>query len=206
MLETTYRYTSTPWMDSATAINSLGEDATVCTNEYGVVMEMSITSFSNVAALKADPLIEHGLTEFTAVDLVICQSATAREGVETLCSLIDEFGSSEINIAFISDQKETWYVEMYGGHQYAAVRLPADRVCVFGNEFSMEYLSDYEDSIVSQKLESLPEEKGFAVYGKNKGKKELNLLDTYSGDEVVTNYLLASGEINHLESGENRQS
>jgi hypothetical protein len=70
----------------------------------------------------------------------------------------------------------------------------------------MEYLSDYEDSIVSQKLESLPEEKGFAVYGKNKGKKELNLLDTYSGDEVVTNYLLASGEINHLESGENRQS
>ncbi len=193
-------------MDSATAINSLGEDATVCTNEYGVVMEMSITSFSNVAALKADPLIEHGLTEFTAVDLVICQSATAREGVETLCSLIDEFGSSEINIAFISDQKETWYVEMYGGHQYAAVRLPADRVCVFGNEFSMEYLSDYEDSIVSQKLESLPEEKGFAVYGKNKGKKELNLLDTYSGDEVVTNYLLASGEINHLESGENRQS
>ena len=102
--DTTYRYTSTPWMDSATATNGLAHDATVCANEYGVVMEMSITSFSNKAALAADPLIEHGLSEFTAVDLVICQSATAREAVEVLCGLIDEYGSSEVNIAFIADQ------------------------------------------------------------------------------------------------------
>ena len=61
--DTTYRYTSTPWMDSATATNGLAHDATVCANEYGVVMEMSITSFSNKAALAADPLIEHGLSE-----------------------------------------------------------------------------------------------------------------------------------------------
>ena len=46
---TTYRYTSTPWMDSTVAMNGLGHDATVCTNEYGVAMEMSITAFSNKA-------------------------------------------------------------------------------------------------------------------------------------------------------------
>lgn len=182
---TTYRYTSTPWMDSATALNGLGKDATICENEYGVVMIMSITSFSNAAALQADPLIDHGLTEFTAVDLVTCQSATAREGVEVLCSLLDQYGSSEVNIALIADQKETWYVEMYNGHQYAAVKLPEDRVCVFGNEFSLEYLSDYEDSIVSPELESLAAENGFAVYGRE---NELNLLASYSGDEVVSNY------------------
>ena len=182
---TTYRYTSTPWMDSATALNGLGKDATICENEYGVAMIMSITSFSNAAALQADPLIDHGLTEFTAVDLVTCQSATAREGVEVLCSLLDQYGSSEVNIALIADQKETWYVEMYNGHQYAAVKLPEDRVCVFGNEFSLEYLSDYEDSIVSPELVTLAEENGFAVYGRE---KELNLLASYSGDEVVTNY------------------
>lgn len=82
--ETTNRYTSTPWMDSATKINGLGSDATICANEYGVSMIMSITSFSNKAALEADPLIEEGLTEFTAVDLVVCQSKTAREAVEVL--------------------------------------------------------------------------------------------------------------------------
>lgn len=182
---TTYRYTSTPWMASATAANGLGSDATVCTNEYGVAMIMSITSFSNAAALKADPLVEHGLSEFTAVDLVTCQSATAREGVEVLLSLIDTYGSSEVNIALIADQKEAWYIEMYNGHQYAAVKLPDDTVCAFGNEFSLEYVSDYSDCILSEELESLAKDNGFAMYGKN---GELDLLATYSGDEVVTNY------------------
>lgn len=142
-------------MDSATAANGLGSDATVCTNEYGVAMIMSITSFSNAAALEADPLVEHGLSEFTAVDLVTCQSATAREGVEVLMSLIDKYGSSEVNIALIADQNETWYVEMYNGHQYAAVKLPSDMVSVFGNEFSLEYVSDYDDNIISPELEQL---------------------------------------------------
>lgn len=182
---TTYRYTATPWMDSAIALNELGKDATVCTNEYGVSMIMSITSFSNAAALKADPLVETGISEFTAVDLVVCQSATAREAVEVLCHLIDNYGSSEVNIAMIADQKEAWYVEMYNGHQYAAVKLPADAVCVYGNEFSLEYVSDYDDVIMSPDLEKSAVENGFAVYGNN---QELNLLKTYSGSEVVTDY------------------
>ncbi len=182
---TTYRYTSTPWFDSTVKQNGLGQDATVCTNEYGVAMIMSITSFSNEAALNTDPLLEHGLSEFTAVDLVTCQSKTAREAVEVLASLIDEYGSSEVNIALIADQSEAWYVEMYNGHQYAAVKLPSDMVAAFGNEFSLEYVEDYEDCILSDKLESLAKDNGFAVYDKN---GRLNLLKTYSGDEVVTNY------------------
>ena len=182
---TTYRYTSTPWMDSANALNGLGKDATVCANECGVVMIMSITSFSNAAALKADPLVEHGISEFTAVDLVTCQSASAREGTEVLASLIDEYGSSEVNIAFIADQKETWYIEMYSGHQYAAVKLPKDVVSVFGNEFLLEYASDYEECIFSPGLEEIAKDNGFAVYGRD---NELNLLSTFSGPEVVTNY------------------
>ena len=47
---TTWRYTATPWMDSANALNGLGKDATVCANERGVAMIMSITSFSCSAA------------------------------------------------------------------------------------------------------------------------------------------------------------
>ena len=182
---TTYRYTSTPWFDSTTKQNGLGQDATVCTNEYGVAMIMSITSFSNAAALDADPLIEHGLSEFTAVDLVTCQSKTAKEAVEVLLSLIDEYGSSEVNIALIADQKEAWYVEMYNGHQYAAVKLPSDMVAAFGNEFSLEYVEDYEEYILSDKLVSLAKDNNFAVYDEN---GRLNLLKTYSGEEVVTNY------------------
>lgn len=182
---TTYKYTATPFMNSTTEYNGLGNDAAVGTNEYGVAMTMSITSFSNNASLTADPLVEDGLTEFTANDLVVCQSKTAREGVEVLLGLIDKYGSSETNIAIIADQKEVWYVEIYTGHQYAAVKLPADKVSAFGNEFSLEYLSDYEDNITSEKLISLAEEKGFAKYGKN---HEINLYDTYSGKEITTEY------------------
>ncbi len=129
--------------------------------------------------------MKEGLCEFAANDLVVCQSKTAREGVEVLLGLIDEYGNAESNIAIIADQNEVWYVEMYGGHQYAAVKLPKDQVAVFGNEYSLEYLSDYEESITSENLTKLPEEKGFAVHGRN---GELNLYDTYSGKEITDDY------------------
>lgn len=183
---TTYRYTATPWMESATKYNGLESDAAGCANECGVVMTMSISAFTREEALKADPEPENGLTEFTADDLVICQSATAREAVEVLTGLIDRYGSSESNIALISDQKETWYVEMYTGHEYAAVKLPSDMVCVFGNEYSLEYLSDYEESIVSEHLESLAKDNGFAVYGRD---GELNLLKTYAIDTIQYSHM-----------------
>ena len=188
--KTTFRYTETPFMDSHYLTVKDGQrDATACVNEYGVIMTMSVTAFSNDAAMKADPWAEKGLIEDTADNLVICQSRTAREAVEVLLGLIDTYGSAETNIAMIADQKEAWYVEMYNGHQYAAVKLPADKVSVFGNEFTLEYLSDYEETITSKDLAGLAEKNGFAVYGKsNRKDRELNLFDTYSGEEKTTEY------------------
>ena len=182
---TTYKYISTPYMNSTTDDGAVAHDAASGINEYGVAMTMSITAYPNQAALEADPRIDSGFCEDASVDLVICQSKTAREGVEVLCGIIDKYGSSESNIAYIADQSEGWYIEMYTGHQYAAVKLPKDKVSVFGNEFSLEYLSDYEDYIISKDLLSLPEEKGFAVYGRN---NELNLWDTYAGNTTLTDY------------------
>ena len=182
---TTYHYTATPYMNSTVVRNQGISNAATCTNEYGVAMTMSVTGFPNNASLKADPLVEDGICEDTAVDLVICQSKTAREGVDTLLGIVDKYGSSGSDIAIIADQKEVWYVEIYTGHQYAAVKLPRDKVSVFGNEYSLEYLSDYEDNITSKDLISLAEEKGFAVHGKN---GEINLLDTYSGKQTTLDY------------------
>ena len=182
---TTYKYTGTPFMDSTMLENGSGMDDAVCVNEYGVAMTMSVTAFSNRAAMAADPWVPAGITENTMDQLVITVSRTAKEAVQNLAKLIDRYGSSETNIALIIDQQEAWYVEMYTGHQYAAVKLPADQVSVFGNEFNLEYLSDYEDSIVSENLEKLAAGNGFAKYGRN---NELNLLATYAGPETVQNY------------------
>ena len=183
--EVTYHYITTPWFDSTCAATDQANDAAVCTNEKGVAMTMSVTGFSNEAVLKADPLVKDGLTENTANDLVVCNADSAREATENLLGLIDTYGSSETNIALITDQNETWYIEMYSGHQYAAVKLPENKVSVFGNEFQLEYVSDYEDSFLSPELESLAVDKGFAVYGEN---QELNLLSTYSGPKTVKDY------------------
>ncbi|MBO4365997.1 MAG: C69 family dipeptidase [Eggerthellaceae bacterium] len=183
--KTTYHYICTPKMDSVAAEDGLPHDAACCINEYGVAMTMSVTAFSNENVHAADPLVEHGITECSVDDLVVCQSKTAREAVETLLGLIDEYGSSEINIALIADQKEAWYIEMYSGHQYAAVRLPDDKVCAFGNEFQLEFLSDYDECIVSNELESMPKENGFAVTNE---KGELNLFETYAGTAMTEPY------------------
>ena len=181
--QTTYQYTATPYMNSTTASN--GEavyDAAGSANEYGVVMTMSVTAYPNTAALQADPRVADGICEDSATDLVICQSKTARQAVEILLGFIDSYGSSESNIAIIADQNEAWYVEMYTGHQYAAVKLPKDMVAVFGNEYCLEYLSDFEDFIISDGLITLAEENDFAVYGRN---DEINLFETYSGSQVT---------------------
>ena len=180
---TTYKYTSTPYMKSAPVSNGADCDAAACTNEYGVSMTMSVSAHLNNETKKADPLVDGGLAEDSAVDLVICQSKTAREAVDVLLGLVEKYGNGESNIAMIADQNEVWYVELYSGHQYAAVKMPKDKVAVFGNEFSLEYLSDYEDSVTSANLTKLPENKGFAVHGKN---GELNLFETYAGN-VITN-------------------
>lgn len=182
---TTYKYTTTPWMDSTTDLYGSPKDAACAANEHGVAMTMSVTSFANSAALAADPLVEDGLTEFTANDLVICQSKSAAEAVGVLLALLDQYGSSECNIAIIADQTEAWYVEIYTGYQYAAVKLPSDKVAVFGNEYSLESLADYPEHITSDSLITLAEESGFAVYDAN---DHLNLLDTYSGTQVITDY------------------
>ncbi len=192
---TTFHYTSTPFMENAIFRMSGQRDAAACANEYGVSMTMSVTAFSNEDALAADPLVEEGLIEDTADDLVICQSTTAKEAVEILTGLIDKYGSAEVNIATIADQKEAWYIEIYSGHQYAAVKLPADKVAVFGNEFTMQYLSDFEEVITSKNLLTLPEKEGFAKYGES---GELDLYATYSGDDIRTDYSHMRTWIGHV--------
>lgn len=185
MPSTTYKYICTPLMDSGIADKGTARDAAACMNENGVAMTMSVTAFTNKAVHEADPLVEDGITESTMDDYTVSQSATAREAVETLLAAIDKYGSSEINIALIADQDEAWWVEMYSGHQYAAVKLPNDKVSAFGNEFQLEYLSDYEDYIVSPGIESVPKKHGFAVYGEN---GELNLFETYAGTAISEDY------------------
>ena len=84
-----------------------------------------------------------------------------------LAKICDKQGSGESNIVMINDKDEAWYMEMYTGHQYAAVKMPEDAVSVYGNEFMLENLEDYDEVITSPNLKSLPEKSGFAAWSDN---------------------------------------
>lgn len=147
---TTYQYTT--MSDYATAGD--GMYAAVCTNEMGVSVTGTVSASACAAWKEADPYVDEGLREAVLPALVAATSATAKAGVDNLLSAVDTYGSAEGNVIMIADQQEAWIVELYGGHQYAAMKMPADQVAVFGNQFMIEAVDpeDTENFVLSAGL------------------------------------------------------
>ena len=104
-----------------------------CTNEYGVSITATVSTSTCEAWGAEDPFVEPGLREAILAASVAAVSTTAREAVDVLLGYVDEYGSEEGNTVMITDQDEAWIVEIYGGHQYCAMKMPDDKVAVFGN-------------------------------------------------------------------------
>lgn len=166
---TTYQYTM--MSDYSTAGD--GVYPAVCSNEMGVSVTGTVSASPCAAWKEADPYVENGLREAVLPAAVACCSATAKEGVENLLKIVDEYGSAEGNIVMIADQNEAWIVEIYGGHQYAAMKMPADAVAVYGNQFMIGLVDPAatEGYIFSDELFSTIDELGLAV--KEDGKYHL---------------------------------
>lgn len=158
---TTYQYTM--MSDYSTAGD--GVYPAVCSNEMGVSVTGTVSASPCAAWKEADPYVENGLREAVLPAAVACCSATAKEGVENLLKIVDEYGSAEGNIVMIADQNEAWIVEIYGGHQYAAMKMPADAVAVYGNQFMIGLVDPAatEGYIFSDELFSTIDELGLAV-------------------------------------------
>ena len=127
--DTTYQYTYVPDY-------TRGDDGMYpgsCTNEYGASISATVSTSTCEAWEKADPFVEPGLREATLAAAVAAVAPSAREAVDVLLGYADEYGSSEGNTVMINDQKEAWLVEIYGGHHYCAMKVPDDKVAVFGN-------------------------------------------------------------------------
>lgn len=181
--DTTYKYTSIPISES---YESFTIDAAGTCNEYGVAVSATVTAYTNDRILSADPCRDGGLCEDSIAGILAACSKTAREAAELLCSIVDEYGSGERNIVMIADQNEAWYVEIYCGHQYCAVRMPDDCVAAFGNEFMLtEVDPDSPDTICSPDLFKLPESHGYAKYNEN---GSMNLFATYAGEGRLNDY------------------
>ena len=127
--DTTWQYTYVP--DYTRGDDGMYPGA--CTNEYGVSITGTVSTSTCEKWEEADPFIEPGLREAILPAAVAAVATSARNAVDVLLGYVDEYGSEEGNTVMICDQNEAWFVEIYSGHHYCAMKMPDDQVAVFGN-------------------------------------------------------------------------
>ncbi len=141
------RYTCVP-----NAVEGEGIWAAAGVNEENVAMTATETITSNERVLGADPLVKYipaeeaqdgqehpgGIGEEDLVVLVLPYIHSAREGVERLGSLLEQFGTYEMNGIAFSDVDEIWWMETIGGHHWIARRVPDDSYVVMPNQLGID--------------------------------------------------------------------
>jgi len=131
-------------------------------NEAGVAMSATETITSNALVLGADPYVTYkpkkgkekevkgGIGEEDYVTLVLPYIKSARQGVERVAKLLEEYGTYESNGLAFSDEKECWYLETIGGHHYIAKRCKDDEVIIMPNQLGIDNF-DMEDAFGKKK-------------------------------------------------------
>ena len=164
--KTTYRYTyvrdhPSQWDERWDAYSEAG------INEKGVSCSATLSTSMNADAETADPLTKTGIGEYNYASVILGESATAREGVELLGSLIDEQGVCSNDQIIIADNNETWLFAALSGHQWIAMKLADDVASLNPNIGGLNYdvnLDDAENCLHSEGIQTMPEKNGFAEY------------------------------------------
>jgi len=101
-------------------------------NELNVAMTATNSAEINKKALKADPHTD-GIVEQNMLGLVLSEATSAKHAVRILADYIAKYGAGEGYGVQFADLDEAWYMEVGGGHQWIAVRVPDDKYLVIAN-------------------------------------------------------------------------
>ncbi len=150
------RYTCVP-----NALSGEGIWAASGVNAANVAMTATETITSNPRVLGADPLVCYepadgdklekagGIGEEDIVSITLPYIKSAREGVIRLGSLLEQYGTYEMNGIVFQDVDEIWWLETIGGHHWIARKVPDDVYVVMPNQFGMDEF-DLADAIGAQ--------------------------------------------------------
>ena len=131
-------------------------------NAAQVGMTATETITSNPRVLGADPLVVYqpaedgkeevpgGIGEEDLVYIVLPYIKSAREGVKRLGSLLEQYGTYEMNGIAFQDHDEIWWLETIGGHHWMAVKVPDDHYVAMPNQLGIDHF-DLEDALGGQK-------------------------------------------------------
>ena len=130
-------------------------------NEANVAMSATETLTTNERVLGADPFVEYtpakgdepevpgGIGEEDFLTIVLPYVKTAREGVQRLGALLEEFGTYEMNGVAFSDSNEIWWLETVGGHHWIAKRVPDNCYVTMPNQLGIDSF-DLADALGEQ--------------------------------------------------------
>ena len=130
-------------------------------NAANVAMTATETITSNPRVLGADPLVCYepedgdkpekagGIGEEDIVSITLPYIRSAREGVKRLGSLLEKYGTYEMNGIAFQDVDEIWWLETIGGHHWIARKVPDDVYVVMPNQFGMDEF-DMADAMGAQ--------------------------------------------------------
>ncbi|MCR5272595.1 MAG: C69 family dipeptidase [Lachnospiraceae bacterium] len=139
------RYTAMP-----NAIDKEGIWGEAGINEANVAMSETETITSNSRVLGADPLVKNGISEEDMLTIVLPYIKSAREGVERLGSILEKYGTYEMNGIGFQDVDEIWWLETIGGHHWMAKRVPDDAYVVGPNQLGIDSF-DFKDALGAKK-------------------------------------------------------
>lgn len=144
-----------PYACVPNAMKDEGEWASAGINAANVAMTATETITSNPRVQGADPLVKGGIGEEDLVTIVLPYVRTAKEGCLRLGSLLEQYGTYEMNGIGFCDGKDVWWLETIGGHHWMARRLPDDAYAVIPNQLGLDFFdfSDPENFIGSADLE-----------------------------------------------------
>ncbi len=144
------------------ALEGEGIWAAAGVNAANVGMTATETITSNPRVMGADPLVRYqpassgreeqpgGIGEEDLVVLVLPYIHSAREGVVRLGSLLEQYGTYEMNGIAFQDVNEIWWLETIGGHHWIAKRVPDDEYVIMPNQQGIDEF-DLQDALGERK-------------------------------------------------------
>lgn len=134
-------------------------------NEAGVGIFCTVSANYNDEVAKVDPYVKNGVNEASMTTFLLAHAKSAKDAVMLLANTIDKQGASMGDVVVFGDKDEVWYMEIYSGHQYVAIKYPEDKFSVFPNAFWLGGvdLKDTENVIASEDIVEVAKKAGTYV-------------------------------------------
>lgn len=171
-------------------------------NDQGLIADMTVSASCHEKVQEVDPYLDGsdenkpvGISEAVITTVVLSTASTAREGIQLVADEVATKGTAEGNAFVLADKDEVWYMEVYSGHQFLAMKYPKDKFSVFPNSFwinevtlekgeeSDNYITSKDDNyIYSKGLFETAKKAGTLVGDEEKG--TIDLFASYSEETL----------------------